>query len=310
MSGFLAPVVRAALVLIAALLPPGALAQAGDPMLWRISGPKTGPHGGAVLHSGAVLFGSFHLLPPDAKWRTPALERALDEAQFLVFETDALTAQKVGSNQALLDRYGKLPAGRSLRASLPEKVYADFERLAADLQIAPAGMDGMRPWLAAAVLGVQFMTVRGFDPNRGMEAQLADGARAKGKPLAGLESNEAQMKTFASLPPAQEERLFAATLQQVREMPARLEAIHAAYRKGDLAALDRGLNAGFDPSPELRRRLLRDRHARWLARMEKLMAAPRRPLFVVGAAHLAGPDGLVAMLRARGYRVESGPEKP
>ncbi len=302
MSVVAALAVRIALALGAALLPPGALAQAGDAMLWRISGPESGPKG------GAVLFGSFHLLPPDAKWRTPALERALDEAQLLVFETDALTAQKAEANQALLDRHGKLPAGQSLRAILPEKVYADFAQVAADLQIAPAGMDGMRPWLAAAVLGVQFMTLRGFDPNRGIESQLADWARAKGRPLAGLESNEAQMKAFAGLPRKQEVELFAASVGQVREMPARLGEIVAAYRKGDLAALDRRLNSGFDALPELRRRVLRERHARWLARMEALLAGPRRPLFVVGAAHLAGPDGLVALLRARGYRVESGPE--
>ena len=49
-----------------AFSPPG-LAQTDAPALWKIGGPK-----GSVY-----LFGSFHMLPPDVKWRTPALQKAL-----------------------------------------------------------------------------------------------------------------------------------------------------------------------------------------------------------------------------------------
>src|SRR5882762_9067236 len=57
---------------------PAVLAQADALALWKISGPR-----------GNVYFcGSFHMLPPDVKWRTPALQRALDEAKRVVLESD------------------------------------------------------------------------------------------------------------------------------------------------------------------------------------------------------------------------------
>ncbi len=285
---------RLMIALFAGLLATGV--GADQPPLWKAGNAK-----GQV-----VLFGSFHLLPPGLQWRTPALERALEEAQVIVFETAPASAQKEEATRALIGKHGTLPAGQSLRAILPEKVYADFERVAADLQMSPAGLDRMRPWLAAAVLGVQFMTVRGYDPNRGVEAQLAEWARAKGKRLAELETNEAQMKVFAGLTRRQEVDLFAASVRQIREIPGRLDAILAAYREGDLAGLDKGLNAGYEGLPALRRQVLRDRHDKWLPRIEKMLADGRPHLIIVGAAHLVGPDGVVALLRARGHKL-AGP---
>src|SRR5688572_11968946 len=72
--------------------------QADAPPLWKIEGPK----------GKLFLFGSFHLLPPDVKWRTPAVERALNEARIVVVETDLSAAGDPQAMQALIARYGLL----------------------------------------------------------------------------------------------------------------------------------------------------------------------------------------------------------
>jgi len=51
-------------------------------------------------------------------------------------------------------------------------------------------------------------------------------------------------------------------------------------------------------------RLLVDRNRNWMPKIEALFARPGRAFVVVGAAHLVGADGLISMLRARGYTVE------
>ena len=40
-----------------------------------------------------------------------------------------------------------------------------------------------------------------------------------------------------------------------------------------------------------------------MPKIEALFSRPRHAFVVVGAAHLVGPDGLVAMLKAKGYTV-------
>src|SRR5882762_3525256 len=268
-----------------------AAAQADAPALWRVDGPK-----GRVF-----LFGSFHLLPADVKWRTPAVESALKEAAVVVFETDFVGAQ---DPQALIAKYGLLPPGQTLPSVLPGSTRAELERAATDLRIPPPSLAPLRPWLAALTLAVQFAISQGFEPNKGVEQQAMAWAKASGKGLSSLETNESQLKVFADLTREQEIALLAVTLRQVREMPKMLSAMLAAYRKGDLVALERALNVGLDDFPMLRKRILKDRHEKWLPQIEKMIADGRTHMIIVGAAHLVGPDSVIAMLRARGVKVD------
>jgi uncharacterized protein YbaP (TraB family) len=271
-----------------------AAAQVDAPALWRVAGPK----------GNVFLFGSFHLLPADVKWRTPAVESALNEAAVVVFETDFAGAQDPRVSQALIAKYGFLPPGQTLRSVLSTSTNAELEKTAADLEIPPPSLAPLRPWLAALTLGLQFAIHQGFDPSNGVEQQVITSAKASGRSLGTLETNESQLRVFADLTREQEVELLTVTLRQVRETPKMLEDMLTAYRKGDLAALERTVNIGFDDFPALRKRILKDRHDKWLPQIENMIADGRTHLIIVGAAHLVGPDSVIVMLRAKGVKVE------
>jgi uncharacterized protein YbaP (TraB family) len=271
-----------------------AAAQVDAPALWRVAGPK----------GNVFLFGSFHLLPADVKWRTPAVESALNEAAVVVFETDFAGAQDPRVSQALIAKYGFLPPGQTLRSVLSTSTNAELEKTATDFEIPPPSLAPLRPWLAALTLGLQFAIHQGFDPSNGVEQQVIASAKASGRSLGTLETNESQLRVFADLTREQEVELLTVTLRQVRETPKMLEDMLTAYRKGDLAALERTLNIGFDDFPALRKRILKDRHDKWLPQIENMIADGRTHLIIVGAAHLVGPDSVIVMLRAKGVKVE------
>lgn len=271
-----------------------AAAQVGAPPLWKIAG-RTG---------NVYLFGSIHMLPADVDWRTPAVERALNEAEVVVFETDVDEAQDAQRMQALVGRYGVLPQGQTLRGVLPEKTYAEFERTATALRVPPSSLAPLRPWLAALTLSVQFVVVQGLDPRLGVDYQAAAWAKANGKALGALETNESQVRVFADLTREEENQFLAATLKQLRETPQVLGDLLAAYRKGDVAVIEKVLRVGFDDFPALRQRVLNDRHQKWLPQIERMIADGRTHVIIVGAVHLVGPDSVVAMLRAKGVKVE------
>lgn len=269
-------------------------AQADAPALWRIAGPK----------ANVYLFGSFHLLPPAVNWRSPAVDKALEESRVLVLEIDPVVAQDQQAMTQLVRKYGVLPQGETLAAVLPPKLSAELERAEGALGLPASGRAPMRPWLAALTVSVQFIVSRGFDPAGGVDHRLATWARASGRPIVALETAETQLKVFADLSREQEIEMLAVSLRQIREMPQMLDDILAAYRKGDTAAMARTLNAALDEAPLLRRRLMRERHERWLPQIRTMIADGRGHFIVVGAAHLVGADSLIAMLRAGGIKVQ------
>lgn len=270
-----------------------ARAQADQPALWKIAGTK----------SNVYLFGSFHMLPQDVKWLTPALEQALDEAEVIALEVvlGDLAPQAV---EAEIARSGMQPKGQTLQAALPEALRAELRTVAGELEVPQANLAPMRPWLAALTLSMQFVAKQGFDPRDGVDLQIEAWARENRKDLLGLETAASQLGAFGALSKEHDAQFLAATLRQIRETPKLLDQMLAAYRKGDTATLDRLIHFSLEPLPQLRRTLFRDRHQRWLPQIEKMLASGRSHLVVVGAAHLIGPDSVVDMLRKKGIKVE------
>jgi uncharacterized protein YbaP (TraB family) len=70
-----------------------------------------------------------------------------------------------------------------------------------------------------------------------------------------------------------------------------------------MALIEAETKRGLLADPELREALFTGRNERWTARVQREMEAGLRPFVAVGAAHMAGPQGLPAMLEARGYKV-------
>jgi len=269
-------------------------AQAATPALWKVAGPK-----GSVF-----LFGSFHMLPADVKWRSPAVDKALNEAAVVVFETDLAGAHDPRVAQTLIGKYGYLPPGQTLDRILPQSTWAELDRTATELGVPGSALAPLRPWLAAVTLGLQLVVKEGFDPSNGVEQQVMAWAGPNGKSFASLETSESQIRIFGDLTREQEIALLTIALQQVRETPKMLGDMLVAYRKGDLATLERTLNIGFDDFPLLRKRILKDRHEKWVPKIERMIADGRTHMIIVGVAHLVGPDSVVAMLRAKGVKVE------
>ena len=81
-----------------------------------------------------------------------------------------------------------------------------------------------------------------------------------------------------------------------------------AWRAGDLETLERLSGVPMrEQSPEFYQTLLVQRNEAWLPQIESMVASTEVELVLVGALHLAGEDGLLAMLTRRGYTVRQLP---
>jgi uncharacterized protein len=69
-------------------------------------------------------------------------------------------------------------------------------------------------------------------------------------------------------------------------------------------ALEALLLSGMREYPGVHQTLIVDRNRRWLPQIEKMIEQGESTLIAVGAAHLIGKDGVIELLKARGYTVE------
>lgn len=269
-----------------------ALPAAAEPPLWAIKDAD----------STIYLFGTVHALKPDIAWRTDKVAKALAESQELVIEVTG--ADDPAAMQPLVMKYGIDPA-RPLSSKISAEDKARLDVALKDLGAPPEAFEVMRPWLVSLTVAVQPILKAGYDPTKGVEATLQADAKAAGKKIAALETLEQQLRFFADLPEKTEVALLKSTLDDVKEGPAGLDKMVAAWNAGDTAQLEKLFVGDMRRDyPELYQVIIAGRNAAWADELKQKLAGSGVSFVAVGAGHLVGPDSVQAELAKRGVKVE------
>jgi uncharacterized protein YbaP (TraB family) len=282
-----------ALVAAVVLLPWCGAGAAGRSFAWKASGK------GGTVH----LVGSVHLLSKDYYPLNPILESAFDASEVLVEELDLGEVSQPQSQGLILAR-GVLPAGETLSRVVSPATYARVSQRLEGLGLPIEALSRLKPWaLALTLLAVEWQKA-GFDANLGLDRHFFDRATSTGKMVQGLETLEFQISRFDGLTNDQQDRMLAETLQELDTQKSSVVQLADAWRSGDVAAVERVVLKDVQQDKQMYERLIVDRNREWLPHIDALFTRRGAAFVVVGAAHLVGPDGLVQMLRAKGYTVE------
>ena len=247
------------------------------------------------------LFGTFHLLPANLNWNQGPVRAAFESADTLKLEIANLEAE-TPAIQAITVQKGMLPAGQSLSDGLTPIQTARLNRIIGETGIPPEAIANMRPWFASVVLAVTMVQKMGLDPGKGVDKTLDGLARARGIPVEGFESGVDQIGFLASISPQLQREMLMSTLDEWDNSKQMIDPMVTAWARGDAARVGRMISGSLRSQPELSRVLLTDRNARWADWIAARMATPGTVFVAVGAGHLAGPDSVQTLLRAKGIR--------
>jgi uncharacterized protein len=271
-------------VMLSPVLPHSAVALS---CVWKV----TGSNGGTVY-----LGGSVHALHKTDYPLPAAYNQALNASSHVVFEDDP----KAGSKEAKeLLRAGTYPKGDSLKNHVDPRTYAYVRTFFALVNVPEAEFSRYRPWLINVLLSSPSYE----HWQLGIERYLEGRANANHKPVSGLESPKEHNAFFVDLSDRESEALLLILfINAAREGPS-VNMINA-WRRGDVETLNRILRESFQDFPSLARRLIDVRNQNWLPKIDSYLRTGQTYFVVVGAGHIGGPNGLLTLLKARGYRLE------
>lgn len=263
------------------------------PALWHVEGAK----------GEAYLFGSIHLLPKNIAWRTKEVNAAIKRANMFVFEvsTDDKAQAEI---RDLIAREGMLKPGESLRAMLPAASKPDFDAAMAKAHLSIDAVDHEKPWLVSLQLLVAESAAKHYSSDAGVDHQVMAIAARRNKPSRYFETIEQQFSLLAGGSDALQLSEFESDLKDFQQSDDDLAPMVDAWSKGQEEKLAALMNEDLADEPEAKKALLTDRNKNWVTQIEDLLTEKKVFFITVGAGHLAGPDGVPAMLRAAGYKVD------
>jgi uncharacterized protein YbaP (TraB family) len=230
----------------------------------------------------------------------------LREAEVIVVEADVSEASRVAP---VVQKWAYYPSGTpGLDVRMPV-LRSRLEELAKRDGLTAEIFWRMKPWMVANTLVVLEAARLGFSPAYATEAFLFDFARRAGKSVVELESIEEQLRLFDSAPEATQ---FAYLRQAVESIDdgsnqEEITRLASAWEKRDGVEMGRLLSKMRNAKGVAERfvfeEIIDGRHPRMVDSIERFVAGGKLHLIAVGSLHFFGPNGLLELLRQRGYTV-------
>ncbi len=275
-------------VLILTLLVLARLSFAGSPV-WKISGDK----------GHLYLAGTIHLLG-EADWPLPdAFETAFNSADLLVFETDLDATQTPEFGQKMMGQMA-YKGNRTLKDRIKPATFRALGKFARKRGVPPEDLSRFKPGMVMVFLTMAEMKRLGI-AGKGVDEFYFQKAQKKNLPMQFLESPMEQIRFLADIGKKNEDQMIRYIIKDVGELPAIVGKVKTAWRNGDMPALNAATTQPLKKDyPGLYHSLMVRRNRNWLPEIKKMLATPEVEFILVGAAHLAGDDGLLRLLTAGG----------
>ncbi len=270
-------------------------------IFWRVEGPKGPP---------SYLFGTIHLSDDRINALPVGVQLALGGASKVVLEVADLSPKALAAAFAKVHGILVFADGRSLETLLTSEEKSVAREALNKAGIPAAGLAAFKPWVVNMMLSLSDCERRrsaaGVQP---LDLRLAENARARGVPVAGLETLEEQLQALAAVPEDDQLTVLRAGLKLYDRTDDVLETMVRSYLARDIAQIQPmhewlWRQAGFEPKAfaafleqlvTVRNKRMRDAAVPLLADGGAFVA--------VGALHLPGERGLVELLRGAGYKV-------
>lgn len=276
------------------------LPREGHPLfLWQIDGKR---------EATVYLAGSVHALKATLYPLPPPFEAAFQRSDTLVVEVDTVSAKLEDLQRSMLE-YTLLPAGATLDQVIAPRTLTLLNSYLTQQAIPPASLAMLKPVMIATQLSVLRLMALGYLPDHGLEHHFI--SRRGDRAILELETIDQQLQVLTSPTMALQDQLLLDTLTQMPEMQVTVAALMVAWLAGDDIELQRlfdeqsGQSAAYQAFME---QLLDKRNHAMANRIEELLDGRQTYFVLVGAAHLTGDEGIVALLEAQGYlarRIES-----
>jgi len=271
-------------------------AAAGDQgLFWKVSSPT-----GTVY-----LFGSIHLATEEMYPLPEKVETAFDGAGQLVVEVNAGPEQQAELGQIMMTK-GSYPPEESLTDHISDETHAQLTRYLEGAGLPAARFDRFEPWLIALTVSVLELQKMGLDPTLGIDQHFL--AKAKdSKPILELETAEEQLSLFDDLSVELQQLMLKKTLLEIDRMAEDMEELIGAWTRGDTAAMEALMYKSLEEAPELApffKKLFTDRNLTMADKIAGFLDTDSTYFVLVGAGHLVGDDGIVALLKAKEFSVE------
>ncbi|NGZ77435.1 TraB/GumN family protein [Saccharibacillus alkalitolerans] len=275
------------------LLVSEATGEAARGFLWEV---KNGP-------TTVYLVGSMHIADDSFYPLRKEFEEAFAEADYLGVEIDVSKAADEKQQQMILSM-GTYQDGTTLKDHISADTYKQLGALLKKNGLQPNAFDKFKPWVVETTISSLQSSGAGYDASAGIDLYFIQEALKRKVPVLELESYESQLGMFNGLSDGLQERNLKAAIDNFDTIADSTDEMADMWKSGDEKALLEMTNS-LAEDPEYYKALLTDRNVGMADKIDGYLKSGKAEEYfiVVGAAHYPGNEGILKLLKDKGYTV-------
>ncbi len=266
-------------------------------LLWEISGNG--------LDSTSFLFGTIHLIEASNFVIKPKLEKAFSDVSRVTFEINMEDMTNPSMMITLMTKIF-MPNDSTLEDLVTEQEYQQIEEFFKNGELAlPMAMIKKIKPAFLSMMDPSALSGGGLDESTvSYELKIFEKCQLDHKKVDGLETIEFQIGLFDQIPLKTQAEMLVHTVQEVKDSTQEntLKKLTEIYLQEDINGMQKMMDVDAPEMMGIGEDLLANRNSKWIPIMGKMMKE-QKTLFAVGAGHLGGEKGVIALLRKAGYKV-------
>ena len=271
-------------------------------LLWKVSGNG--------LSRPSYIMGTYHFAPASMMEKIPGMQQALEGCDVVVGEIEKESMMSAEA-QAKMAQAMIAPLDSTLDKLFSHEdlviVEQVFDKYFGAMGVKLSQMNMLKP----NAISVQMQAMQAvkyfpnFNQNELIDLAVQTAANEMGRPSIGLETIEEQIELLFNGPLTEQAEGLLEACKKDDLFTVQSSALVEAYMAQDLNRIEAVFTdpeLGGENAEEMEA-LIYDRNHSWAEKLHKMMPE-RAALVCVGAGHLPGDQGLLQLLRNRGYTVE------
>lgn len=246
------------------------------------------------------LLGSIHVANEAMYPLRDEISDAFSDADYLAVEVN-MTVEKPDLG-AYIEDLGTYNDGTALRNHVSPEVYAYLGELLTALEVPVDLLDAYEPWYASMILDSIASEGSEYEADLGIDNHFMNQALEAKIPIMELESYESQFGMYDGFSDALQEQLLLGSIYRFYQEEDSSADLSEMWMDGDLEELSQ-MAEDMQGDEEYYKAMLPDRNILMAEKIDGFLSGskPATFLVIVGALHMVGEDGLVALLEEKGY---------
>jgi len=259
--------------------------------VWKLEGK------GNTVYIG----GTMHLLSAEDYPLPPEFDSAYARSEVLVFEADIKKMEEPAMMQKVM-MMAMYQDDRTLESELSEEVYQLLESECARLDISLSDFSKFKPSMVVLIYAVKKLQQSGLSED-GVDQYYYSLALADHKGILFLETSESQLELMFGDDEEDYDQAIRQFFDDQKKMDRIGDDIKESWRKGKGKLFIRMQKEMKKEYPDIYKKILTDRNMNWISEIDSYLDNEKVEFVMVGALHLPGPEGVLEILKDKGYKL-------